>query len=230
MQTLVLTKQEQIMKLYFISALFAIFSMPIPSFSQSYINNMGDCESPDSRLHYDNFAFFSADALDSLKYTHMFSFYCGSGLEAMGCSDLHKEFFNPFHYISYDSVDYSLGSMIIHLIYSKNLSINSSNEFIIELEIDGTNKPLAFVYGSDHEAYNPSGLRETLAYLVSMDDNDPYAAGYSPDELTYKSIYNHNGSTLYEIRDIDRDKMLVGLQYKSPTTKREHIKFLVPNN
>ena len=216
------------MKLYFISAL--ILLMPFYSFSQSFINHMGDCESADTRLHYDNFAFLSGDALDTLKYTHMFSFYCGSGLETMEDSDLQKQFFSPFYYISYDSGDYSLGSMIIHLIYNKRFSINTSNEFIIELGIDEIDKPLAFIYGSDNVTYNPYGFRVTLAYLVSMDGNDPFAAGYSPEELTYKTIFDHNGSTLFEIRDIDRDKMLVGLQYKSPTTKREHIKFLVPNN
>lgn len=218
------------MKLFKFVIIISFLSISSSLISQPYINHMGDCESQNSRLHYDNFAFLSWDALDSLKYTHVFSFYCGSGLHDMEDFNLQKQFFSPFHFISYDTAYYALSSMLIHKIYSKRDSINASNEFLIELKIVGINAPLAFIYGSDNVTDNPYGFRVTLAYLVSMDGNDPYAAGYTPQELTYVAVYNQGGSYLHEIRDIDRQNMLVGLKYFSPTTQSEHIKFLVPNN
>lgn len=218
------------MKLYFLTAIIAIFSVPNTSYSQHFINNMGNCESEDHRLHYDLFNFISSNKNDTLEYTHMFSFYCGIVVEDLLDDNLKKQFFTPIHFITYDSVNYSLRSMFVHLIYSKRDSLNGRNQYIIELKIKGMNDPLAYVYGSDNVTASSEGSRITLAYLVSMDENDPYVASYSPQELTFISVYNQGGSYLFEIRDIDRQNMLVGLKYKSPTMQSEHIKFFVPNN
>ncbi len=195
--------------------------------NEKFNNFEGNCNSLDSTLHYDNFAFIQTGLLS---YTHIFSFYCDLNIEEITDINLLKEFHQPFNTITYDTVQYSLDSIIPHLIYHKRDSLNSKNEFIIELNLPSSNNPLAYVYGSDNVAVNPNGLRVTLSYLVSLDNNNQYASSYTPQELVFNQIFNVTGSYLYEIRDIDSNNMLVGFKYFSPSTQSEIIKYIIPNN
>lgn len=210
--------------------IICFFTMSKVMISQSYINHMGNCDSNDVRLHYENFAFLSGNQLDTLEYTHVLSFYCGTNVQDLMDDNIQKQFFTPFHYIQYNSVNYLLSTMRIHLIYHKRDSLNASNEFLIELKLPGTNNPLSIIYGSDYVTDNPEGFRVTLAYLVSLDLNDPYVSGYSPSELSYSNVFDQNGSYLYEIHDTDRSNKLVGFKYYSQSTQTEYIRFFLPNN
>ncbi len=206
------------------------FSLSEYTFSQSFINIMGNCDSNDTRLNYENFAFLSGNLLDTLQYTHMFSWYCGVTFDDLIDLNLQKEFFTPFNFIQYETYNYLLSNMKVHLIYSQRDSINRSNIFLIELLPDTSNNPIAYVYGSNHESVDPGEIVLTAAFLVSMDSYDSYASSYTPQELTYINVFNQNGAYLLEIRDIDRNNLLVGFKYYSPTTQTEHVKFILPNN
>ncbi|HRP01102.1 MAG TPA: hypothetical protein PLE30_00470 [Candidatus Kapabacteria bacterium] len=200
------------------------------SWSQSYINIMGNCDTSDVTLHYDNFAFISGDQADSLKYTHVFSFYCNSTVDDITDYNIQKEFFAPFHFVKYDSIYYPLSGLQIHLLFKNRDSLNGKNEFLVELRVPGLNQAIAYIYGSNNLVFNPEGFKVTLSYLISLDTKDDFASNYLQQELSYKQIFSNSISYLKEIRDIDRNNQLVGFEYLSPSTNLVHTKFITANN
>lgn len=195
-----------------------------------FSNIEGNCSHADSTYHYDTFIFSSGDADDTLAYTHIDSYYCGSGIADATDQHLNKEFFQSFYCLTYDSVNYSIDtSLRVRMIYFNRVN-NLNNVFLIELDIPGYQNSAAFVYGSENSAGNPYGFPISYAYLISMDNSDAFASEYTAQELTETQIYNQNGTYLYEIKDSDRDNMLVGFNYYSPRTAKEYIKYILPNN
>lgn len=195
-----------------------------------FVNIEGDCNSQDSTLHFDTFAFACANSNDTLAISAVTSFYCGSILADGGDENLTKEFFQMFHHLTYNSINYPISNVQVHLMYYNRINLGASNTFLIELDVPSIQSSVAFVYGSNNQTDTPEDLPISYAYMVSLDSTNPYASGYTPEELSNTLVYNQNGSYLYEIKDTDRDNMLVGFKYYSPRTQSEYIKFILPNN
>ena len=217
-------------KILFVLTIVLALNTSIPLICIPFFNIEGNCSSQDTTLLYDNFVFACGNLNDTLEISAVTSFYCGSISADVEDVNLTKLFYQSLHHMTYNSTNYPFSSNVqVHLIYH-NRVVGSSNIYLIELDISSVQNSVAFVYGSNNQTETPDDLPISYAYLVSMDSSNTYATGYTPQELTNTLIYNQNGSYLYEIKDTDRDNMIVGFKYYSPRTQNEYIKFILPNN